>query len=311
MNPTLTPPKLKVMVLAGGPDAEREVSLISGQQVAKALEERGHDVRLRDILPTDTAALDEFQQWRGDVVFLAMHGSWGEGGALQKLLEDRRLPYFGCDSKAGALCMDKAATKEVLIRHGLPTPPHQVVHRGETLAMPAPVVIKPLCEGSSIGVSICKDEAKAQRVLGEMLAKYDRVLVEKFIRGMEMTCGVIGGPRGDEPLPPVQIVPATEFYDYEAKYLRDDTKYIFDIDLPQAALDRVKALALQAHAACGCRHLSRVDFMVEPDGTPWILEINTIPGFTTHSLVPKSAAHAGIAWLDLCERLARLALPVG
>lgn len=301
------------MVLAGGPDREREVSLVSGQQVAQALGQKGHEVRLRDIRPDDLSALEEFAAWRGDVIFLAMHGAWGEGGELQRVLEQRRLPYFGCRSEAAALCMDKAKTKDVLAAHGVPTPAYEVLEPGQPMTIPAPVVLKPLNEGSSIGVAICRTPEKAQRMRDELGEQYGTLMAEAFVTGMEMTCGVVGAPGtptdpGSEiALPPVKIVPATEFYDYEAKYLRDDTEYVFDA-LSAEATDAVKRVALRSHQVCGCRHLSRVDFMVDAQGTPWVLEINTIPGFTTHSLVPKAAAKAGIPFADLCDRLARLAL---
>ena len=304
--------QLKVMVLAGGPDREREVSLVSGQQVEAALLAKGHDVRRRDILPDDLSALDEFRAWRGDTLFLALHGAWGEGGALQRILDTRSLPYFGCRADAAALCMDKAATKDVLVRLGIPTPRYEVLEPGQPMTFKAPVVIKPLNEGSSIGVAICKTQEKADRMRAELGGQYGRVLVEEMIVGTEMTCGVIElpgtpGKSAHQALPPVKIVPATEFYDYEAKYLRDDTQYLFDA-LPAAVLDEVKRQAVAAFKACGCRHLSRVDFMIDQAGRPFVLEINTIPGFTSHSLVPKAAAHMGLPFPELCDRLAHIAV---
>lgn len=303
--------RMKVMVLAGGPDRERPVSLVSGEQVASALTQAGHDVRLRDVMPDDLASLDECTEWNGDGLFLALHGSWGEGGGLQKILEERRLPYFGCTAAAASLCMDKAATKERLRDHGLPTPDWQVLQPGDALTIPAPLVLKPLREGSSIGIAICKDDATARAKAAELGTQYGELLAERFVRGKEITVGVIGAPgRPDEALPPVQIIPATEFYDYEAKYLRDDTRYVFDA-LPRPVLEELQRLAVASHAACGCRHLSRVDFLVDEGHRPWVLEINTIPGFTSHSLVPKSAAHAGLDFPTLCDRLARLAVRAG
>ena len=310
---------LKVMVLAGGPDREREVSLASGEQVAAALGRVGHEVRLRDIGPGDLSALDEFAAWPGDALFLALHGPWGEGGQLQRILDQRGLAYFGSRADAAALCMDKAATKDVLAHHGLPTPGYQVVQGDQPMTLPAPVVIKPLSEGSSFGVTICRDQADADRVRRDLARDYDRLLVEQFIAGLELTASIIGRPQtpgnsaapaapGDEQaLPPIQIVPASGFYDYQAKYARDDTQYLFDIPLPGETLAQVQRLALAAHRACGCRDLSRVDMMVDQAGQPWIIEINTIPGCTTHSLLPKAAAHAGIPWDTLVDRLVRLA----
>ena len=154
---------------------------------------------------------------------------------------------------------------------------------------------------------VCHIGSDAANEILKLLETYPRLLVEQFIDGMEMTVGMIGGPQGDRSLPPVQIVTNVEFYDYEAKYTRNDTQYLFDIDLPKLVLERISEMASKAHRVLGCRHLSRVDFMVDRLQQPWILEVNTIPGFTSHSLVPKAAAYAGIAWVDLVDRLARLA----
>ncbi len=304
---------MKVMVLAGGPDREREVSLVSGQQVSAALQQAGHQVRQRDIQPGDLSALDEFVTWQGDSLFIALHGSWGEGGGLQKILEDRHLPFFGCQSMAADLCMDKYRTKRTLENAQLPTPAYEVIVPGGDVTLQAPLVLKPLREGSSIDVVICMTDDEARTKARELLTRHDRILVEQFIFGLELTCGVIGDATShrDMPLPPVMIKPATKFYDYQAKYLRDDTQYIFDIPLPVMTLALVQQLALRAHQVCGCRHLSRVDFLVDDQQQPWILEINTIPGFTSHSLIPKAAAHVGIGFPQLCDRLARLAVNGG
>ena len=301
---------LKIMVLAGGPDREREVSLISGQQVSAALENAGHLVRQRDITPDNLTALEEFVAWSGDVIFIALHGSWGEGGGLQSILDLRKLPYFGCQSAAADLCMDKYRTKRTLENAGLPTPAYEVIVPGGDVTLEAPLVLKPLREGSSIDIAICMTPDQAHTQARELLQRHDRLLVEQFVAGLELTCGVIGDPLTDRdmPLPPVMIQPATAFYDYQAKYLRDDTQYRFDIPLPVTTLALVQQLALRAHQVCGCRHLSRVDFLVDRENQPWILEINTIPGFTSHSLIPKAAAHVGIGFTQLCDRLARLAL---
>jgi len=292
------------MVLAGGPDRERQVSLMSGAEVTSGLRQAGHEVMHRDIGPSDLSALEAFEAWTGDVIFPALHGSWGEGGGLQRILDERGLPYVGCSTVAADLCMDKHLSKLAFEAHGLPTPPSQIIGVGEAPTMPAPIVIKPLREGSSIDVMICYDAEGARRAHTAVAKRYDRLLVEKYIHGMELTVGILG----DEALPPIHIISSTDFYDYEAKYKREDTQYRFDIELPQSVLEQVSALALKAHRVLGCRHLSRVDIIVDDDSQPWVLEVNTIPGFTSHSLVPKAAARAGIAWPQLVDRLARMAM---
>ncbi len=304
--------RLKVMVLAGGPDAEREVSLESGKAVASGLEQAGHDVRLCDIMPDDLRALQEFQDWAGDVIFPALHGPWGEGGRLQRLLDDREIAYVGCGSAAGELAMDKQLSKLVFQQKGVPTPDFEFVRSGEKISMQPPVVFKPYNQGSSVGVALCHTQEEVEQARQDLSSHYHSILVERMIRGKELTVGVLAGRDGKpgqyEVLPVIEIVPADTFYDYQAKYQSEQTRYLFDIDLPTQTLEQLKELALEAHHALGCRHLSRVDFMVDQEHRPWCLEVNTMPGFTSHSLLPKAAKQAGIAWPDLLDRLVRLPL---
>lgn len=303
--------RLKVMVLAGGPDRERPVSLQSGATVAAGLRAAGHDVIESDILPDDLSALDRFVAWGGQVIFPILHGAWGEGGGLQRLMEQRGLAYVGCRSAAAELCMDKHRTKLALRDAGLPTPGYELVARGGKATLSPPVVVKPLCEGSSIDVVICKDAAKLERTLAELFQRHKQLMVERFVSGLELTVGVVGtGKDGEyQALPVIQIIPATEFYDYEAKYTRDDTQYRFDIPLPGKVIEQMREQAVRAFLALGCRHLSRVDFLVDQaSAEPFILEINTLPGFTSHSLVPMGARKAGIEVPVLVDRLARMAL---
>ena len=298
---------LKVMVLSGGPDRERAVSLASGEQVAAALVEAGHDVRLRDIQPSDVSALDEFDAWGGEVIFPALHGRWGEGGGVQRLLEDRDFRYVGCGPAVAALCMDKHRTKLVLCDHDLPTPPFELVAIGQPSALVPPVVVKALDEGSSIDLVICHDAAAVQTGRHDLRQRHHRLLIEQFVPGRELTVGIVGSVHGYEALPAIEIIPAAAFYDYEAKYHRDDTRYNFDIDLPSATLAHIAEISLRAHHALGCRHLSRVDLMIDAAGKPWIIEVNTMPGFTTHSLLPMAARRAGLDMPALTDRLVRLA----
>ncbi len=302
---------LKVLVLAGGPDRERPVSLASGCQVAQALRDAGHEVRERDIKPNDLSALNEFESWEGDVIFPVLHGKWGEGGGLQHILDDRGDPYVGCSGPAAELCMDKHRTKLALLSRGLPTPPFQLVSIGQAHTMTLPVVVKAIDEGSSISLVVCRTEDEVLHARHQMRNEHPKLIIEQYIHGKELTVGVIGDLTqrgGYSALPPIQIIPATDYYDYDAKYERDDTRYLFDIDLPDNVIQLVKQLAMDAHSTLGVRHLCRVDFIVDQANQPWILEINTIPGFTSHSLLPMAARQAGIEMPQLVDRLARLAI---
>jgi len=295
---------LQITVLRGGPDKERPVSFESGKHVAIALRNAGHRVTEADILPDDLTALDAFEAATGDVIFPVLHGPWGEGGPLQRILDERNLCYVGSRCAAASLCIDKNLTKQKLIEHHLPTPPSAIVRRGETSPLKPPVVVKAINEGSSFDLAICRDEQAVSDALARLHDRHERLLVEQFIQGMEITVGILG----NEALPPIRIVPATGFYDYEAKYTRDDTQYLFDTQLPESVLAAVAAHALAAHQLLGCRHLSRVDFMIDQQNQPWILELNTLPGFTTHSLLPKAAGQRGLDMTALTERLVRMAI---
>ena len=306
--------KLNITLLAGGISAERSVSLLTGEQITKALRAAGHNVYVSDIGPDNLAALDHKPV---DLVFPALHGIFGEDGQIQSILEQRGLPFVGSNAAASKLGMDKAATKAQLLEHNVPTANWQVVYQhkfkegvgGWTPAsgIGFPCVIKPIAEGSSVGCKICRDIASARTHLAEFLPKYGSMLVERFIDGLELTVGILDG----KTLPVIQIKPSekVEFYDLDAKYYRDDTEYLFDIDLPAHVLAEVSRVAELTHQHVGARHLSRVDVMVEKHTLePFVLEINTLPGFTSHSLVPKAAARAGIDFTTLCDRLARMAL---
>jgi D-alanine-D-alanine ligase len=305
----------KVMVLAGGPDREREVSLKSGVNVAEALKRANYDVLLRDILPDDLSALTEFDTWGGDALFPILHGPWGEGGHLQHILDERGDCYVGCASPAAGLCMDKHRTKMVLEHYDLPTPASEILCVGQPVTLELPVVIKPIADGSSFDLYICKTPQEVQHALGRIHQRQSKVLVEQFIDGHELTVGIIGTPGygrdGYHALPVIHIVPATEFYDYDAKYDRDDTEYrigVEQIDVPVDVLEKVQWYALQAFRELGCRHMGRVDVMLDSNHQPWILEINTLPGFTSHSLLPMAAHHKGLTMPELCDRLVRMAM---
>ncbi|MFK7788521.1 MAG: D-alanine--D-alanine ligase, partial [Phycisphaeraceae bacterium] len=281
-----------------------------GGQVAQALRDAGHTVYERDILPGDLTALEDAKQLAVQVVFPVLHGPWGEGGPMQAILEDSGFAYVGCKEAAARLCMDKWETKRVLQEAGLPTAEAELIKKGDKRSLPAPCVVKALDEGSSYGLAVCQTEEDADAATAKLFEEHDRLMVEKFVSGLELTVGVLQdldtGER--QTLPPIHIVPAAAFYDYDAKYTRDDTQYHFDIDLDPACIAAVEDAAKQAFETLGCRHVARIDFIVDEQFNAYILEANTMPGFTSHSLVPKAAKHAGTTFPDLCDQLVRLAL---
>lgn len=299
---------LDITVLAGGLSAEREVSLQSGKSVHEALSRLGHRATMRDIEPGDLSALNE----PADVVFIALHGEFGEDGSVQRLLDERRIPYTGSGAEASRIAMNKAETKRCVVQAGVPTPDWGLVDAtnidGVATRFVPPVVVKPVASGSSVDLTIarCPNELKA--AAPRLVERYGEALIEKYVRGVELTVGILG----DTALPVCQIRTKREFYDYQAKYVDDDTEYLFDIDLPPPLLAKVQALSLAAHRAVGCRVFSRVDWMVDAaTSQPYFLEINTIPGFTSHSLVPKAAARVGIGFDELCQRIIELSMKGG
>lgn len=303
---------VRVAVLMGGRSAEREVSLNTGEQVIAALRERGADA-----LPFDTARssfIDELRSARPDVVFVCLHGRYGEDGTVQGLLELLDLPYVGSGVLASALAMDKVASKHVFSACGVPTPPYLVVRKrgswseAEVVgALGSRCVVKPASEGSAIGVTIVHRPSELGPAI-EHAFRYDElVLIERFIEGTEVTVGVLGV---DPPiaLPTLEIVPAHEFYDYESKYVPGMSRHIIPARIPEETRERCAKLAVSAHEALGCRGVSRTDIIVEPTGEAWVLEVNTIPGMTRTSLLPDAARAAGIEFPDLCALLVGYAL---
>lgn len=296
---------LDITVLAGGPSDEREVSLASGQCVAGALASLGHRVSMCDISPGDLSSLER----AADLVFIALHGAFGEDGILQAELERRRIAYTGTGSAASALAMDKVQSKARFIEHGLPTPRFDVARAGRVAEIVRrwrlPVVVKPIASGSSVSTHLIREDRPFGELLTEVVKKHGTALVEELIEGPELTVGVLGR----EALPPIEIRTQRPFYDYQAKYIDDDTQYLFDVDLPEKLLSEIRQMSLKAAGALDCRDFCRVDWMVDRvTHEPFILEINTIPGFTSHSLLPKAAARAGISFADLCGRIVEFAM---
>jgi D-alanine-D-alanine ligase len=296
-----------VLVLGGGPDAEREVSLNSSKGVAEALRAGGKYTVEYKVIDRITRA--ELKALPGDVIFPVLHGAFGEGGPLQDLMEADGRAYVGCRPQAARLAMDKMASKLYAARAGIPTAEAAVFNpKDEACPLPFPVVMKPIHDGSSVGLHILKTAdawpAARKAVVADIQSKPGRAyLIERFIAGKELTVGLLDG----KPLPIIHIQPADGPYDYEAKYKRSDTRYHVDPDLPAPLKQQVQAWAEKLGQAIGVRHVSRVDFLLDGENRPWLLEINTMPGFTATSLVPKAAHHIGLSMGDLCARLVEMA----
>lgn len=291
---------MKITVLFGGPSAEREISLISGQSVIDGLRSMGHDVFPSDVSPDDLSGLDH----PADVIFPVLHGEFGESGELQEILEQRGLTFVGSGSAASRLGMDKVRTKRAWEQASLPTPAYRVFHNSAATIDLLPCVVKAIDSGSSIDVYVCKTQADAQQALKKVVDAHGRALVEQYIKGTELTVGILE----ERALDPIRITTTRDFYDFQAKYKGNYTQYHFDLNLPPKVVDRVRELSVEAHRVVGCRDLSRVDFMLDEQHNPYLIEINTLPGFTPKSLLPKAAAHAGIEFGPLVDRLVKRAL---
>lgn len=285
----------RIAVLFGGTAAERDVSLKSGNAVLAALRARGVQAEGIDTGTLDINLLKQF-----DAAFVAVHGRGGEDGSLQGLLESIRLPYTGSGVMASAIGMDKIRTKLLWQACGLPTPGFRAysgaqVWVDQLAADRFPVMVKPAREGSSIGMGKANNAAEFVTALATA-QQYDQdVVVEEWMSGGEFTVAVLG----DRPLPPIRLVPANGFYDYEAKYLRNDTQYLCPCGLSDERIAEMQQLALAAFRAVGCRGWGRVDVMMDGEGRFRLLEINTVPGMTDHSLVPMAARAAGLEFADL------------
>jgi D-alanine-D-alanine ligase len=295
---------MRVTVLYGGPSAERAVSLVSGGAVIDGLKSMGHEVFGSDVSPTDLSGLDR----PADVIFPVLHGQFGESGELQEILEQRGVAFVGSGSKASRLGMDKVETKKAWERAGLPTPAYRVIRRGEKIGeIPGSCVVKAIDSGSSIDVYVCKAPAElpaaATSAIEKVLSRHEAALVEQFIDGVELTVGLLE----ERPLEPIRIVPKGEFFDYHAKYKADDTEHRFNTGLPAAVLEKCRELAKSANAVVGARDLARVDIMLDRSNNPYLLEINTLPGFTPKSLLPEAAKHGGIEFGPLVDRLVKRA----
>lgn len=293
---------LRVAVLAGGNSAERSISLKSGAAVAAALTSRGHEVISVD--PAETS-LDNFDWCDIDVAFLALHGTFGEDGGVQQILEAHNVVYTGSDSQASKLAFSKSAAKERFKSCEVNTPDYALIHKGDAAFQFAeqaatigyPLVVKPDCQGSSIGVRIVKDESALAAAIEQGFALDCSCLLERAIIGSEWTLGVID----DDPLPLIRIGTDHQFFDFEAKYEDDNTEYHFDETVSDEFRSQLTEIGIAACRSLGTKGVARVDIMVDESGQPWILEVNTIPGLTDHSLVPKAATRIGLDMSQFCE----------
>lgn len=300
----------------GGPSEEHAISLKSGHGVSEALARRGFSVE-PIVIPRDGSTEEAFKFTEkalaasgAEVVFIALHGRFGEDGTVQAFCESLRLPYVGSGPEASRLGMDKIASRRYFEQAGLVVPRWKVVEAGqEDVKLSVehwayPLVAKPSDQGSSIGVSFVKTPAElpfAVKAAGQFSRQ---VLIEEFVTGREMTVGVFG----ERALAVIEIKPHQVFFDFTAKYTAGATDYLVPAPIPEAVAERLRHIGLRAHQVLGCRHMSRADFILRPDGEGVLLEVNTIPGFTPTSLLPKAAALAGLSYDVLCEQLVQMAL---
>jgi D-alanine-D-alanine ligase len=294
----------------GGPDAEREVSLNSGSEVAAALSASGRFHVTDEVIERPDIGELRMLAEGCDVVFPVLHGHWGEGGPLQELLDELALPYVGAKPRAAALAMDKLKTKAIVAKQGVPTPAAQELASPiDRCTIDPPLVLKPIDDGSSVDLRICRTPESVELARKELHPKRGRLMAEHYIQGREITAGIIC----DQSLPLIEILPAkaVEFYDYAAKYTREDTRYEIDPDLPPDVAQYCVSMAMTAYTALNCRDIARADIMLDAQNQPWFLEINTMPGFTTHSLVPMAARAIGLSMPDLCAKLVNVALSRG
>lgn len=296
----------RIGVLSGGPSSEREISLRSGKSVHKALLESHLDAVFLDVRDN---IYDIIKDTRMDVAFIALHGRFGEDGTVQKILEDEHIPYTGSGVKASRLALDKIASKEIFARNEIPIPEYLVLEKGrydigDAHILDYPLVVKPQFEGSSIGLSIVKERDCLEEAVERAFGYGEKVILEEYIDGRELTVGILE----DKALPVVEILTRNRVYDYQAKYNDPDTEYRVPAPVEKGLYAKTQDLGAAAHNALGCRFFSRVDMMIDKGGNIFVLEVNTIPGMTERSLLPKAAQAIGLNFNQLCVKLVKGAL---
>jgi len=299
-------------VLMGGTSSEKEISLKSGKAVYKALSEAGYDVKTIEINSTDERTIvRQLKQEKIDIVFNVLHGKFGEDGTLQEILERSGFAYTGSGSQASRLAMDKAATQTLLRKNGIRTPDFYILDSGDEINIKSiltktgglPVVVKPSGEGSSIGISIVREEKELAPALKGAFKLGPKVVIDRFIEGREITSGILG----QEALPLVEIRPKNSFFDFSAKYQKGMSEYIVPAEIPADQAKEIQQISQKVFELIGCRDLGRSDFILDRSGTAFFLEINTIPGFTATSLLPMAAEHQGLDFAALCGKIVSFA----
>jgi D-alanine-D-alanine ligase len=322
------PQKPRVLVALGGRSTERQISIESGKNVALALEEKGYPVAALDTGTGRFLQIPELESIEKDpdklpavvdlplidtkrhfsLVFIALHGRFGEDGGLQALLDDIRIPYTGSGPLSSALAMNKKYSKIIFKAEGIPTPEYQVL---KSLSLPEikfPLVVKPVDQGSSFGVAICENKADFELAAKNAFKLSNEIIVEPYLGKKEITVAVIEKENGEpRAMPVIEIIPKENFFNFEAKY-SDETKREVPAKIPEHQAKEAQDLAIKAHQALGCRHFSRVDMMIDKNGKIFVLELNTIPGLTSHSLLPLAAKAHGVDFATLVEHLIKIAI---
>lgn len=307
---------MKIGVLYGGVSGEREVSLASGKGIIQALKANNHDVIAIDFNPND---LSEIINLDVDLVFIGLHGKHGEDGKVQGLLEMLGMPYVGSGVLASALAMDKSKAKQIFGLHDIPIAKSNVYSLKDTAAIEAaetsiksnfevPFVIKPNSEGSTLGLTIIKDEKQIREALINAQKSDDYAIIEQFVDGIELTVPVKGKIGEEVALPIIEIVPKNELYDYESKYTEGGSEHIIPARISEEMTSKIKEYAVKAHQALGCETYSRADFILTKENVPFILEVNTLPGMTSTSLFPDAADKVGLSYEEMIEEFVNLSI---
>lgn len=298
-----------ILVAMGGPSKESAISLKSGQAVLNALKKAGGKVAGLEITAPDSSSFfkKKLEELKPDICFLALHGTFGEDGEAQKILASLGITYTGSGPEASLRAFNKLLTKEILVKNNIPTPAYYGLKKGApfTNRLRLPLVIKPACQGSTIGVSVVRKEEEIAKAKALAFSYGEEVLVESYIPGREMTVGILG----DKALPVVEIKSNRFIFDYQAKYHDPETRYIVPAELPSEVAGELKALGLQVHRVLGLKDFSRIDIILGEDGRPYVLEANTIPGLSERSLFPKACQAAGISFEKMCLTILAMSSP--
>ena len=290
----------KVLVLMGGWSNEREISLVSGSFVYDSLIKSGVNTVRLDLTKNN---LNEIEQINPDRVFIILHGKGGEDGEIQKYLDSLNIPYTGSNSESSKLCMNKRSTKEILLSNDILTPNYENISKMELSSIKEkfqyPFIVKPSAEGSSIGVYIVENDSDLERAISANEKISLDFIAEDYIKGVEYTVGILG----DSALPVIKLLPPGKFYDFNAKYESDNMQYICPSQLDDSMEDKLKKISLNCFNACGCRGWGRIDIIIDEKGNPWVIELNTVPGMTSHSLVPLAAKQRDIDFENLVLKI--------